>query len=394
MENILTGYCTNVHAGADLQTNQKNLDQHATAVRKTVAPDGEMGVGLWLPNETATSLNQGDQTAAFAAWLNQRGLAPYTLNGFPYGDFHQPVVKHLVYQPEWFDSNREQYTLTLIDVLHGLLPAGNEGSISTVPIAWGDPHPGEAKMQAAAESLVRVAVRLKQLEEETGRLIHICIEPEPGCVLQRAADIVQLFEKYLLPAGDESTVRRYLRVCHDVCHAAVMFEDQAEVLSAFRAAGIEVGKVQISSAVRLPMDEIEPGERAAAIAQLQAFAEDRYLHQTVIRDGDGETFYEDLPQAIQTALAAAGDASRLSGEWRVHFHVPVYLEEFGRLKTSREQIVQCLQAMKTHHPQCTHYEVETYAWGVLPQELQQPQLADGIARELQWFEERLKTVTG
>jgi len=391
MDKILTGYCTNVHAGADLQTNRDNLQQHAATVRNLVAPDGEMGVGLWLPAVTAGSLNQGQQTAEFAAWLGERGLAPYTLNGFPYGDFHQPVVKHRVYQPEWFDSRREQYTLTLIEVLHGLLPAGREGSISTVPIAWGDPAPAAEKMRAAAEALVRVAERLKQLEEETGRLMHICIEPEPGCVLQRAADIVQLFEEYLLPAGEEATVRRYLRVCHDVCHAAVMFEDQAAVLASFRSAGIEVGKVQISSAVRLPLDEIEAGQRGAAIAQLQAFAEDRYLHQTVVRDDTGETFFEDLPQAIESSVAKAGDVSRLTGEWRVHFHVPVYLEEFGRLKTSRSQIIECVQAMKQHHPDCSHYEVETYAWGVLPAELQQPRLADGIARELQWFEECLKS---
>jgi len=386
MDEIFTGYCTNVHAGADLESNQANLQEHAVAVRNLVAPQGEMGVGLWLPAATAESLNQGRRTEEFAGWLAERGLAPYTLNGFPYGDFHQPVVKHRVYQPEWFDDRREAYTLTLVNVLHKLLPAGRQGSISTVPIAWGDPPLAAEKMQAAAASLVRVAEQLKQLEQETGRLIHLNIEPEPGCVLQRAADIVELFEKHLLPAGDEATVRRYLRVCHDVCHAAVMFEDQADVLASFRAAGIEVGKVQISSAVQLPLDDIAPDERGPAIAQLQAFAEDRYLHQTVIRNASGETFYEDLPAAISTAISQAGDASKLTGEWRVHFHVPVYLEAFGRLQTSRPQIIECMQAMRQHHPNCTHYEVETYAWGVLPAALQQPRLADGIAQELQWFE--------
>ena len=32
-----------------------------------------------------------------------------------------------------------------------------------------------------------------------------------------------------------------------------------------------------------------------------------------------------------------------------------------------------------------HFEVETYAWGVLPPELQQPDLAAGIADEMAWF---------
>ena len=31
---------------------------------------------------------------------------------------------------------------------------------------------------------------------------------------------------------------------------------------------------------------------------------------------------------------------------------------------------------------CRHFEAETYAWGVLPAELQQPDLAAGIAAEM------------
>src|SRR5207237_3224265 len=98
-------------------------------------------------------------------------------------------------------------------------------------------------------------------------------------------------------------------------------------------AGIAVGKVQVSSAVRVPLDELAAADRAAALAQLAAFAEDRYLHQTVALGGDGATmFYEDLPLALRTA----GQQPR--GEWRIHFHVPIYLERFGLLSTSQGDI--------------------------------------------------------
>src|SRR5581483_5990677 len=167
------------------------------------------------------------------------------------------------------------------------------------------------------------------------------------------------FQEYLLGGKDEAPVRRYLRVCHDVCHAAVMFEPQAEVLGAYHAAGIEVGKVQVSAAVRLPLDALAPEERRAAVAQLAAFAEDRYLHQTVVRAGGAETFYEDLPQAL---------AAPPEGEWRVPFHVPIYLERFGRLVSSQGDIRECLDAA-VRLSGVRHFEVETYAWGVLPEEL-------------------------
>jgi hypothetical protein len=100
------------------------------------------------------------------------------------------------------------------------------------------------------------------------------------------------------------------------------------------------------------------------------------LHQTVV---DGELFYEDL----LLALEAKGDAE--SGEWRVHFHVPIYLKKFGLLESTQEQIPICLAAAR-QHTTCKHFEVETYAWGVLPPELKQPELAAGIAEELRWFD--------
>ena len=72
------------------------------------------------------------------------------------------------------------------------------------------------------------------------------------------------------------------------------------------------------------------------------------------------------------------------GEWRVHFHVPVYLERFDLLGASQEAIRECLREAAAHGT-TTHFEVETYAWGVLPPELRQPDLAAGIADEMRWF---------
>jgi hypothetical protein len=99
----------------------------------------------------------------------------------------------------------------------------------------------------------------------------------------------------------------------------------------------------------------------------------------VVRSGTGElAFFEDLP----LALARRGE---LDGEWRVHFHVPVYLESFGRLRTTQFAIRECLAAMRAMSD-CRHFEVETYAWDVLPAELRQPELAAGIAHEMRWLE--------
>ncbi len=375
-----------------------------------------MGVGLWLSASTARSLAEGGRLERFATWLAEVGLVPFTLNGFPYGDFHQKVVKHRVYEPRWDEPARLDYTRRLITILHTLLRAEVPGSISTLPIAWSHPPPDAGRRRATITHLRAIADELSRLESETGRLVTLCLEPEPGCLLETSQQLVHFFEEALLagdgllPAGNEDRIRRYLRVCHDICHAAVMFEPQAEVLQRYRQAGIEVGKVQVSSAVVVKLADRPREEQAVALGELAAFAEDRYLHQTSIRPSKTATdqsqrFFEDLPAALQAAgvTLRSGDplpeksspghvlpgirrfVEELLGEWRVHFHVPVYLESFGHLATSQAEILQCLEAVDRFSA-VSHFEVETYAWGVLPEDLRQPNLAAGIAEELKWFQ--------
>ena len=63
-----------------------------------------------------------------------------------------------------------------------------------------------------------------------------------------------------------------------------MFEDQAEMFRRYDEAGIKIGKVQVSNAIRVDFDALSEREKPEALRQLKAFEEDRYLHQTCIRD--------------------------------------------------------------------------------------------------------------
>lgn len=361
------GYCTNVHAGATWEQTRRNLAEHAPAVKRLAGHDSPMGIGLWLPASVARELLEGDRVGELGDLLEEHGLLAYTFNGFPHGDFHQPVVKHRVYEPDWSDPARVSYTKDLVEILARLLPHGAEGSISTLPVGW---KTIEA-VDEAARNLRGVAQHLRRTHHETGALIHLDLEPEPGCYLERGEDVVRFFTEHLGDTGG------HLRVCHDVCHAAVMFEDQAAMFGRYDAAGIRVGKVQVSSAPRCDFDALAPAGRRAAAGALARFREPRYLHQTVIRDAAGTTvFHEDLPAALS---GLRGDPA---GEWRVHFHVPVYLERIGALGTTRDHVEQCLALLAGRG--VSHWEVETYAWDVLPEDLRRDTLAEGIADELAW----------
>jgi hypothetical protein len=385
-----TGYCTNVHAGRSLPEIVDNLRIHAFRVQSLL--DRPIGIGLWFSENALQSLLNLDQVHTFQSQLSENLLIPYTLNGFPQGDFHQAIVKHNVYLPTWWEESRARYTLGLIDLLDRLLPPNLSGSISTLPIAWGNPIPTDEQLDQACDHLIGIATRLSELASRSNRTIVIALEPEPGCYLTDSRSFREFYLNHLIPRcqseEQRASVFQHITLCHDVCHAAVMFEDQARELQATIDAGIKIGKVQISSAISIPWGEMSNEQQAAAWRELQAFSEDRYLHQTCIHDGTKTWLMEDLP----IAMREYPHAPKQHREWRVHFHVPIYLESFGALRSTQPEIDRCLNILKPLAGRDAfptgHFEVETYAWTVLPPELRVPELAQGIADEIRWLTTR------
>ncbi|MGB1926164.1 MAG: metabolite traffic protein EboE [Rubripirellula sp.] len=380
----LIGYCTNVHAGVDLKSIKENLEHYAVAVRDAGDAD-ELGVGLWIPAAAARELaaDAGD----FSDFLHQRKLNAFTINGFPFDNFHQEVVKHTVYQPTWAETSRLDYTCQLADILADLLKAQPEdqiGSISTLPLGWPTELGSAAALDRCGENFRKLAVYLRQIESACGRRIMVAIEPEPGCQLDTTDDVIDWFETQL----PDPIHRRHLSVCHDVCHSAVMMESQSEVLSRLAGAGIAVGKVQVSSAVKVRWDQMSVARQQEAISQLAEFGEDKYLHQTGRRFGNNEfALTEDLPTLVRDVVNRVINLESES-QWVVHFHVPIFLERFGHLETSQEDVLECLRFLSTSKscPEFTgHLEIETYAWTVLPEAMRKRGLAADIAKEISWL---------
>jgi hypothetical protein len=399
------GYCSNIHPGTDVAgicDNLKNVSADVAARRTTKS---RLGVGLWIPNDACVALRRHGMPPLVKAIEKHRLLA-YTINGFPYDDFHQERVKHSVYQPTWWSDARVIYTRDLAKILVELLPKdATIGTISTLPIGW--PRQvdedasengqtvlrdvNEEELLHAGTNFRRLAEDLRMLENRTGKRIIVAIEPEPGCLIERSEQLVDFFQTHL----PDPTHRRYIGVCHDVCHSAVMMEDQGAVLRQYASAGITLAKVQISSAIVADWQNIEASDHAVVLDQLRTFAEDRYLHQTGRRTASGSfKLAEDLPDLLN----ATTETPITDKQWVVHFHVPVFLEEIGYLKTTRPQIIEVLDVIEalTKPPAKAsanakpaleftgHLEVETYAWSVLPDEMRAGGLAADIASELNW----------
>lgn len=372
---VHVAYGTNVHPAEDVAGLLTQMSTYGAGVRAALGVD-LIGLGLWLPARAARVL-ASDPSAALQVKqaLDRHGLEVVTVNAFPYERFHAPVVKRAVYKPDWFDPARLDYTVDCARALARLLPDdAARGSISTVPLGWRSPWYAD-RQQVAREHLDRLADELAKLANETGRTIRVGLEPEPGCVVETAADAV---ERLTGINGD------HLGICLDTCHLATAFEDAAEAVAALESAGLAVVKAQPAAALQVT----EPSDPAARAA-LEAFAEDRFLHQVRERHGGGRLLgRDDLPDALAGARALPGRSP-----WRVHFHVPVHAELQHPLQSTRDELMAALAVLVGgDSPVTDHLEVETYTWSVLPPG-QRPaddrELVNGLAAELGWVRDRL-----
>ena len=385
-------YCTNIHPGETWAEVQRSL-QHVLAVKRQLGHPGPFGIGLRLSAQAAQELAGPQVKRSFREWLAENDCYVFTLNGFPYGGFHGEVVKDAVHRPDWTTRERVAYTTRLFDLLADLLPEGlTEGGISTSPLSYG-PWFGEntAARQAATEAavlnLMEVVLHLVRLKERTGKSLHLDLEPEPDGLLNDSRDLIRFYTEVVLTTGldwlhyqlrttraeAEAAIREHLTYCWDICHVAVAYEQPAEVLASMRAAGIRVGKLQISAALKAQLAE----DRKDICRALAPYDEPIYLHQAVMRDrAGGLTAFPDLAPALAVLEEKKYD------ELRTHFHVPIYTDSYGLLRSTNDAIVETLRLWKAD-PFTHHLEVETYTWDVLPDH-QRLGLTESIVRELEW----------
>ena len=264
------------------------------ALKARLSPDAPFGIGLRLSGDESRELLEDDRLRDFRAWLDGEGLYVFTINGFPHGTFHGQPVKADVHAPDWQSDERVAYTLRLAEILSALLPDGVEGTISTSPLSY---KAWDYDLDACTAHVLQVG------EELRGTGIALAIEPEADGTLATVDELIEWW-----PDGLENVT-----VCFDACHSAVAYEEPEEALAALDEAGIRIGKAQLSAALRLPV---------IARAELERFADPIYLHQVTQRSADGSLqSWPDLPEAL--------DGYGGGEEWRVHFHVPIFLERYG-----------------------------------------------------------------
>ena len=383
-------YCMNIHPGEHWGDQLAAIQEKAAVLRQMIKPDDWFGLGLRLSGQAVADLADFPDTrrAALDVFAEHQ-LYPFTVNACPYGRFHDGPVKENVYSPDWRTAERRDYTFDVCDILAEWLPEGIDGSISTVPGSFKGWIEDDASVSAMTTNLAAVVAYMAALREDTGKELHLGLEPEPSCYLETTAETVRFFKEVLWTRGieeikrirkcytkeAEAMMRRHLGVCFDTCHVALQFEDPAEALKTYLAEGIRISKVQLSSALAA---HNTPEARQA----LRPFAEPTYLHQVKVRDAEGAIHsWVDLPEALE-----ALEQRPSSDEVRVHFHVPLFFTQAGPLGSTSGTL--CPAFFKELHRKATsHLEIETYTFDVLPKQIHPGDIVRSISREYMWVME-------
>jgi len=393
-ENLHLTYCTNIHPGQDWESTFDSIKQYVPGIKKEVSKEKPFGLGLRLSNKASEELEMGSNMSDFKVWLNSNNLYVFTMNGFPYGNFHDERVKDMVHAPDWTTNNRLQYTKRLFRQLSELIPDGINGGISTSPITYKYWCKTEREIKNAfevgAKNMLEVAKRLFEIEQTTGSYLHLDIEPEPDGLLENSNEVLAFYADYLVPLGvayfkqefdlnpdqAEALIKKYITVCYDVCHFSLAYEKPTDTFAKFKANGIRVGKIQVSAALKILFSGMDD-ERIWK--ELSQFNEPTYLHQVTEKiDGKVKT-YNDLPFVLK------GD--RKHKELRAHYHVPIFLKKYGELFSTQDHILKTINFIKSN-PISEHLEIETYTWDVLPADLKQD-VSVSIIRELEWFKSHI-----
>jgi hypothetical protein len=372
-------YCTNIHRGEDWPQTFDSLKTYTMAVRAQVCPGQPYAIGLRLSDTASRQLVEPKTLQRFREWLEANNCYIFTINGFPYGQFHGARVKEQVYLPDWTSPERLAFTNRLFDILAELLPSGMEGSVSTVPCSFKEFISSDQQVEAMCQNLWNCVDHIAQLSERTGKPLHLGLEPEPLCFLETSEETVRFFERLRKARPSDGRVDQFLGVNYDTCHLAVEFEEPGAVVKRFQDHQIRISKIHVSSALKV--------QATAEVRQaLKAFADDIYFHQVIERKNDGTIErYRDLDVALERAEATGN-------EWRIHFHIPLHSAPTKLFQNTSDHIIGLFGLLQKDPTLCTHLEMETYTWEVMPPELKGRTVVEQLVSEYRWTLDELRKI--
>jgi hypothetical protein len=250
-----------------------------------------------------------------------------------------------------------------------------EGSVSTVPGSFKPFIKTRDQERAMRDNLWRCIEHIGRTSERSGRKMHLGLEPEPLCYLETSEETADFFESLRADRPNDPRINAHLGVNYDTCHLAVEFENPPDIVRCFQEHRIRISKLHFSSALR-----VRPTREAREA--LKAFTDDVYFHQVIARSANGAiTRYQDLNIALSQPSTIDHEPS---AEWRIHFHIPLHHQPTSLFDTTSDHLLGVMDLLESNPAFCSHIEMETYTWEVLPPTLKNRSVVDQLAAEYEW----------
>ena len=389
LDNIHLCYSLNVFPSIeDVEERLSVIKTKFIKIRAELGLDGStpFALGLWSDGVFVEQMKDQKNLQLVQDFLSDNNFYTYTVNAFPYGVFHNTVVKDKVYQPDWTTSTRKDFSCSAADFLAKLLPDGIVGSISTLPGGY-KKHFLKSNINEVnstiANNLIAVANHLEEIDKKYGKEIILSIEMEPDCLWESPEEFIQFFNKYL---KENNAAQKYIGVCYDTCHQELLSGQAASGIKKLISAGIRIGKIQLSAALKT--------EKAtfSDFQELKQFEDPIYLHQTRLKNHKNIVIekFDDLPSSkkseIEEYKKIESNEEIDNSFFVTHFHVPIFVDKiFKRSSAAKLELLEILKMVKNDSKISQNLEIETYTYSVLPKCFSEKSIEDNIVDEYKWI---------
>lgn len=362
-------YCSNIFKEKTWKNLFCKLKKYITNLRKFFIKK-HIGLSLCLSNSLTNEIKKPDNISSLKTWLKKNSLYISSINGFVYQTFHQKSIKENIYLPDWTSKKRLIFTQNIIHILKNIIKKNHDGSISTLPISyklWTKDNHKHYVLYKTSKHLSDLLILLINIKKQTKNIIHLDIEPEPQCTIETYKETHAFFEHWLLPICKKHLIPKYkkqhlithiykhIKICYDICHFSVNFENHKEILNSIKQSKIKIGKIQISSALKIDLNN---NNKTSQLKTLLALQNSPFLHQTTEKVANKIKKYPDVKYILETFKQKA------QGELRIHCHISIHEKIYKNIETTYQETQETLKVfLKTLH--IKHIEIETYTHNII-----------------------------
>lgn len=349
-------YCSNIFKNNTQKQLFNNLNKLIKKLKSKFNKEKKFSIGLCASNKLSNELIKNINI--FSKYIKKKKINIPSLNGFSYNNFHKKITKDNIYWPDWSSIKRVNYTNNLIKLLDNINNK-NKKSISTMPISykgWINKKNTVYIYYKTAKNLTKVTENIIKNKSN----IIISIEPEPTCLIEKSQEFINYFNNWIKPLykkysiNNKKNIKNIIGICYDICHFAVQFEKHEKILNNLEKENIIIGKLQISSALKINDDRTKK-ENKQIIKNLNVFKYSSFLHQINNINKNKTKIYKDIKYSIKYLK------KNIKSEWRIHFHIPIYINKYKNFRTTNNEIKNVMQNINKKNF-TGHIEIETYTY--------------------------------